>query len=83
MTPEDIRLVVLAELGRIAPEADLAQLDPDADLREAVDIDSVDFLGFLVAVNERLGVSIPEADYRRITTLRSCTDYLDRKLHTT
>ncbi len=80
MTPENIRQALLAELGRIAPEADLAALDPDADVREALDIDSVDFLGFLEAVNERLGVSIPEADYRRITTLSACTDYLAHKL---
>jgi hypothetical protein len=31
------------------PEADFAMLDPQADLREALDIDSMNFLNFIIA----------------------------------
>ena len=35
--------------ANIAPEMDLGKLDPPADLREALDIDSMDFLNFVIA----------------------------------
>ena len=44
MSAPDIRKVVQEELNNIAPEVDLAAIDPCEDLREALDIDSMDFL---------------------------------------
>ena len=76
MSDIDIRVVVLEELNNIAPEADLARLDPGADLREALDIDSVDFLNFVTAIHQRLGVNIPETDYRKLATLDGALAYL-------
>ena len=60
----EIRTAILQSIARVAPDADLDDLDPGADLRDALDIDSMDFLGVLVGINERLGVEVPEADYR-------------------
>ena len=71
-----IREVVLSILGGIAPEVDLSRLRPDADLREELDIDSMDFLRFVVGLSERLGVEVPEVDYPRIRTLDGCLAYL-------
>ncbi len=62
MTEAELRQTVLNTLGDIAPEADLAALPPDKDLREELDIDSMDFLNFVIALHEKLGVDIPEAD---------------------
>jgi acyl carrier protein len=76
MTPEEIRRVVLSILGGIAPEVDLSTVRPGADLREELDIDSVDFLRFVVQLHELLGVNVPEADYPRIRTLDGCVAYL-------
>ena len=59
MNEADIRTVLQEELGNIAPEMDLQALDPSVDLREALDIDSMDFLNFVIAVHHRLGVDIP------------------------
>lgn len=80
MKPEEIRGVVLHELGRIAPEADLAALPDSAPLREELDIDSMDFLRFVTALHEATGVDVPEADYERIASLRGCVDYLAARL---
>jgi acyl carrier protein len=83
MTPApdgDLRAVVLRRLRRVAPGTDLAALDPDADLREALDLDSMDFLAFVVGLHEDLGVDIPEADNAKVATLRSCLAYLAAKL---
>jgi acyl carrier protein len=77
MDGEEIRKVVLAELKRIAPE--LEAVAPAKPLRDQVDLDSMDWLNFLVALNERLKIEIPEADYRKLGTLEQIVDYLARK----
>jgi acyl carrier protein len=80
MTEADIRRLVQDELGNIAPEADLAALDPGADLREALDIDSMDFLTFITAVHHRTGIDVPERDYPKLVTLDGAVKYLHGKL---
>ncbi len=76
MTTDEIRSTVLKALGSIAPEADLDHISPDVGLREQVDIDSVDFLNFVIALHKALHVDIPERDYPRLATLQGCVDYL-------
>jgi acyl carrier protein len=80
MSDIDVRKVVQEELGNIAPEVDLATLDPAADLREALDIDSMDFLNFITAIHHRLGVDIPEVDYPKLVTLDGAAAYITLKL---
>ena len=80
MNEADIRTILQEELGNVAPEMDLQKLDPTADLREALDIDSMDFLNFVVAVHHRLGVDIPELDYPNLVTLDRAVTYLKGKL---
>jgi acyl carrier protein len=76
----EIEAVVRRELQRIAPEADIEALDAGGDVREELDIDSMDLLRFVTALDAQLGVSVPESDYRRIATVRGCTDYVAEKL---
>jgi acyl carrier protein len=80
MSDTDIRKVVQEELGNIAPEIDFASVDPTADLREAIDIDSMDFLNFVTAIHRRLGLDIPEVDYPKLATLQSAIAYIQSKL---
>jgi acyl carrier protein len=80
MTDVDICKVVQEELNNIAPEVDMAKVDPAADLREAIDIDSMDFLNFITAIHHRLGVDIPEVDYPRLVTLAGAVAYIETKL---
>lgn len=76
MTDSEIRAIVLREIGKIAPEAELDQLEPTANLREQLDIDSMDALNIMVGIHEATGVDIPEADYPHMTTLDRCVAYL-------
>ena len=69
MTKEEIRATVLRILGEIAPEADLNQLKPDVSFRDQLDIDSMDFLNFVIALDEELHVSIPESEYAKLSSL--------------
>ena len=63
-------------LANIAPEADLDGLAPEDDLQESLDLDSMDFLNFLIAVAQSTGIEIPESDYHLVRTFASCRDYL-------
>ena len=76
MTEAQIRDVVLRVLGEIAPEADLSALQPQARLRDQLDIDSMDFLNFVIGLHKELHVEIPERDYGRLATLAGCIEYL-------
>lgn len=76
MNEPDIRALAADVLGGIAPEAELASVGDDEDLREALDLDSMDFLNFVIGLSQRSGRSIPEVDYPRLFTLRGLVDYL-------
>jgi acyl carrier protein len=77
MDAEEIKKIVLAELERIAPE--LEDVAPAQPLRDQVDLDSMDWLNFLVALHERFQVEIPESDYAKLGTLDQVTAYLQAK----
>jgi acyl carrier protein len=81
MNANEIRGVVLRHLGRIAPEADLEHLLPKAPLREQIDIDSMDFLNYVIALHKELSVDIPEKDYPRLATLDGTVEYLMGAVH--
>jgi len=79
MNTDELRRLIVEELGNIAPETDPGTIDPKADIREVLDIDSMDFLNFVIALHERLHIDIPEADYRRLRTIDGAVDYLVKK----
>ena len=80
MTETDLWKLVKEELNNIAPEVDLATVDPAADLREAIDIDSIDFLNLVTALHHRTGIEIPELDYPKLITLSGMVAYLEARL---
>lgn len=80
-TAEDIRATALRILGEIVPEADLSKLDPAVNFREQLDIDSMDFLNFVIALHESLHIDVPESDYPKLASLNACVDYLTAARH--
>ena len=64
----------------IAPEVTPGDIVPDEPLRDQVDLDSIDFLNFLVRLHEKLGVDVPEADYAKLVTLTDFVAYLRARL---
>jgi acyl carrier protein len=80
MSSAEMRAAVLAELKRIAPELEEGELAPAKPLRDQVDLDSMDWLNFIVALHERFKVEIPEADYARLGTLDETVAYLGKRL---
>lgn len=79
MTRDEIRTQVLEALREVAPEADLDRLAGDRPLRDQLDIDSYDFLNFLLGIHQRVGVDVPERDYARIPSLTKLIDYLEAR----
>lgn len=76
MNREEIKEKVLETLGEIAPEADLSAIKPDVNFREQLDIDSMDYLNFVIALDEKFGAEIPETEYTKFTNLNACIDHL-------
>lgn len=76
MTPNEIQAAVLRALSGVAPEADLEHLQPNVAFRDQLDIDSMDFLNFVIALHKDLGVEILERDYPKLFTLRGCVEFL-------
>jgi acyl carrier protein len=80
MTADQLRNVVLEALTRITPEVEASAIRLDAALRDQLDIDSMDFLNFVIALHEKLGVNIPETDYSKLSTVDAIVGYLGSKL---
>jgi acyl carrier protein len=49
-------------------------------IRDQFDIDSMDFLNFLVSLNDSLDIGAPESDYVKGSTLRGCFAHLSHRL---
>jgi len=80
MSPNDIKRAVLAALYSVAPDAEGEPLDAARNFRDQLDIDSMDFLNFLVAVRDAVGVEVPESDYAQVATLDGCVRYLAERI---
>ena len=80
MTEAQIKEIVCRALSNVAPEVDLNAINPAKDLRDQIDIDSVDFLNFVIGLHKELNVDIPEADVSRLATLNGCVAYLAAKM---
>ena len=76
MTDAELQQTVLRILGNIAPEVDPAQIDPETSFRDQLDIDSMDFHNFVIAIDKELHVDIPERDYAKLLSLNGCIEYL-------
>jgi len=76
MTRDDAMGIMRDVLHQVAPEADLGEVGPEETMAEALDLDSMDFLNFMIGLHERTGVEIPELDYPQLATVERCAAYL-------
>ena len=82
MTQNDIRQEVLMVLTTIAPEVEAEDIRDDLLLRDQVDLDSMDWLNFLIGIHNRLHVDIPESDYASLRTLTDVVHFVERRIST-
>lgn len=67
---------VIEILAKVAPEAAGVSLQPDLPFRQQMEFDSVDFLKFVLKLQDRFGLTIAEEHYPRLATLNGCTAYI-------
>ena len=80
MNQDEIRVRVIKTLSGIVPELDAATLKPALSLRDQLDIDSMDYLNFLLALHQEFGVDVPESDTGKLGTIDACVEYLAQAL---
>lgn len=80
MTPDDLKAAIVSALTGVAPEIDPASIRPGVSFRDQLDLDSMDFLNFVLALHDRLGVEIPERDYPQLYTFDGALAYLTSRV---
>jgi acyl carrier protein len=78
-TTSDIRAEILSVLTAIAPEVEPQDIEDDVLLRDQIDLDSMDWLNFLVGIHKRMNVDIPEEDYASLRTLTDVVRYVETR----
>jgi acetyltransferase len=73
---EEIRQAVLATIESVAPDADVQGIPSDRPLRQAIELDSMDWLNVIAGLHDRLCIEIPESDYERLETVDAMVDYV-------
>jgi acyl carrier protein len=79
MSREEIADLVRRALVSVAPECENQPIDPEADFRDQFDIDSMDFLNFVIALHKATGIDIPEKDYPQLASLNGCAEYMSAR----
>ena len=80
MTEPELIATIKTALFSVAPELEDEEIDPTLPFRDQFDIDSMDFLNFIIALHDSTGVDIPEADYPKLSTMDGSYSYLISKL---
>ncbi|GGU91568.1 hypothetical protein GCM10010211_67940 [Streptomyces albospinus] len=68
--------IVKESLAEVVPDADLGALGPNDTFRDALGIDSLDFLRLIELLSERTGIRIGDEDTPHLTTLADSTRFL-------
>jgi acyl carrier protein len=80
MNRDSLRQEVLASLVQAVPDVDASRLDPVTSFRDQWDVDSLDFLTFILDLEKRLDLHVPEEDYPKLSSLNGCLEYFEGRL---
>jgi acyl carrier protein len=81
MTRTEIQERVGKALANVAPEIDPERLQPDVPFRDQVDLDSMDFLRFVIELHKQFGIDVPETDYPQLASLSGAVSYIEAGVH--
>lgn len=76
MNREQARQLIFDALADIAPEIDRHQVDDNLDLTEQFDLDSMDYLTWMIGISEASGLEIPQSDDSQFLTVDGAIGYL-------
>jgi len=80
MTQIEIQNIIIEEILNIAPDIEEDEIELNENIQRSLEIDSFDFLNMLVALKERIGVEVPEADYAKVDTVENMSGYFMERL---
>ena len=81
LSNEEVRTKVLDIIADIALDDDVSTLKDDVALREQLDLDSMDFLDIVMELKKRHKIEVPQEDYARLASMKSCVEYLGPKFN--
>jgi len=61
-------------------EVEESAISPDANLRDTLELDSLDFVDLVVAIESSFGVKLVGEDFEGVVTLQNFYDLIERKL---
>lgn len=76
MNDEQADGCVRRALLQVVPQSDVAQLSPDEPLRDALEMDSLDFLSFVEHLSAEAQVRIEEDDYPQLVSYADCVRFV-------
>lgn len=62
-------------------EVDQEDLNPSAILRDTLELDSLDYVDLVVAIESCFSVKLVADDFKEVNTLQSFYDLLDKKIN--
>lgn len=71
---------VLASLIEVAPEISPNEINPSINFRDQFEIDSIDYLNFILTLEKKLNIKIPELDYPKLSSQAGCISYLSANI---
>lgn len=80
MNTEAIKAAIIHQILEVAPDIEEYEIVVDKNIQRSLEIDSFDFLRILTALNEQIGVEVPEADYSQVDTVEHMIEYFSRRL---
>jgi len=83
MKEDELKKTIYQMLKEIAPDTEPSNLRDEENIQETLYIDSYDALQFIVTLDERLGVEIPEQDYGKVKSIKDLILYLKTKIKIT
>jgi acyl carrier protein len=79
MKTDDAHELIGQTLLDIVPDADVAALTPETDIRQALELDSLDFVEFVERLSKRADFRIDEEDYPALRTMGSAEAFIAAK----
>lgn len=80
MTDAELSNLVKSCLYTVAPDIESESIDPEKSFRAQFEIDSMDFLNFVISLHKATGVEILERDYLNLQTLSGAVAFLRQRL---
>lgn len=75
-----MREEIIGIIADIAVNRDLSYIDDNVKLKAQLCLGSKDYMDVVKNLKKRYKVEVPEKDYRKLATIRTCIEYLSPRL---